>query len=129
MREIPRELDWVKERAACTLERMFALLHESVTEDIKRINTIRKFPESDGFEISPSNDGKAFTVKRAQAIKPVVIFSIESDCISVTGLEGATQEYRISLCDDGRCKLIEHGVPLEQWQVRRAALEALFFRS
>jgi hypothetical protein len=109
---------------------MFALLHQAIEQDVKDINTIRKFSEDTGFEVSSNREGDAFTVKRAQAIKPVVTFAVERHTITVTEIShngSDKQEYRISLCDDGRCKLTHHGAPLEQWQVRKYALERLFF--
>jgi hypothetical protein len=130
MKEIPRELDWVKERATCTIRKMFAHLQLAVDEDIKSINQTRKFPEDSGFGTTMSNDGESFLVKRSEAIKPFVRFAIEGDCIKVSNDGGTLRlEYRITLSDEGRCQLTQNGTPLEQWQVRKMALEGLFFGS
>jgi hypothetical protein len=128
MEKIPRELDWVKERAGCTIERMFSSLHQAVEEDVKIINQARKLPEYSAFVTIPSQDGKSFSVKRAETIRPSVRFAIDGDSIKVSDDAGILRlEYRIVLSDEGRCQLTENGAPLEQWQVRKTTLEGLFF--
>lgn len=130
MEEVPHELDWVKERASCTIQKMFSQLQLAIDEDIKSINQIRKLPEHSAFETSMSSDGESFLVKRSEAIRPFVRFAIEGDSIKVSDDAGALKlEYRIILSNEGRCKLTEHGSELEQWQVRKTALEGLFFPS
>lgn len=129
MDETPKELDWVKERAGCTIEKMFDLLHQAIEEDVKSVNVIRNLPESRQFEVILSKKEYEFKVKMAETVRPFVRFAIEENCIVVTSDSATTpkQEYRISLSNEGRCKLTLHGEELEQWQVRRSALEGLFF--
>lgn len=130
MEEIPRELDWVQVRAICTLDKMFEQLHAAIKNDVADINSIRKFPAETGFEVTESSRAYAFTVKRAEAIRPWVTFAIIGDRINVTtDSDGKGRDYRITMSDEGRCKLIENGEEREQWQVRKAALEWLFFPS
>jgi hypothetical protein len=59
MEKIPRELDWVKERAGCTIKQMFSLLHQAVEEDIKSINQACKSPDYYAFVAIASQDGVA----------------------------------------------------------------------
>lgn len=128
MENVPRELDWVKERAGCTIERMFSLLHQAVEEDVQIINQVRKLPEHAAFVIIPSQDGESFLVKRAETIRPVVRFAKERDTITVTSDTGTPKlVFQIRLSDEGRCKLTENGTEREQWQVRKICLEGLFF--
>jgi hypothetical protein len=128
MEKIPRELNWVKERAGCTIKQMFSLLHQAVEEDVKIINQTGKFPEYYAFVAILSQDGESFSVRRADTTRPFVRFSMAGDIIKVTDDAGIRRlEYRIVLSDEGRCQLTENGTPLEQWQVRKAALEGLFF--
>jgi hypothetical protein len=128
MRGIPRELDWVKERAGCTIKQMFSLLHQAVEEDVKSINQSGKLPGYYSFVVLLSQDGESFSVRRAETIRPSVRFSIDGEVIKVSDDAGIRRlEYRITLSDEGRCQLTENGTPLEQWQVRKAALEGLFF--
>jgi len=107
---------------------MFSLLHQAVEEDIKSINQACKSPDYYAFVAIASQDGESFSVKRAETIRPFVRFSIDGDIIKVSDDAGIRRlEYRIILSDEGRCQLTENGTPLEQWQVRKAALEGLFF--
>jgi hypothetical protein len=128
MGTIPQEFEWVKARSACTIEKMFEQLHEGIGNDVAAINSFRKFPEEKGFEVKQSGREYSFTIKRAEAIRPFVKFAIAGDCINVsTDADKKGRDYRITLSDEGRCKLTENGEEREQWQVRRAALEQLFF--
>ena len=42
MSNAPRELDWVKERAACTVAQIFSQLHQGVENDVKSVNLARE---------------------------------------------------------------------------------------
>jgi hypothetical protein len=128
MEEIPRELDWVKERAACTIDKMFVLLHKAVEDDAKRVNEIRRLPDYAAFEVILNREGDIFTVKAAEALKPYVKFTKEDDTIIVSS-DPTTVDMvlRVGLSDEGRCKLTDNASELEQWQVRKIALEGLFF--
>lgn len=128
MSNAPRELDWVKERAACTVAQIFSQLHQGVENDVKSVNLARELSPPAEFAVIVGADGKSFTVKRSDAIRPFVKWSLEDDHIRVSDDYGqTTAQLRITFSNEGRCKLTEHGVELEQWQVRRSALEGLFF--
>ncbi|MGA3161864.1 MAG: hypothetical protein ABSC77_11665 [Terracidiphilus sp.] len=128
MGTIPQELEWVKVKATCIIEKMFEQLHQGVGDDVTAINLFRKFPEEKGFEVEQSSREYSFTIKRADAIRPFVKFAIVGDCINVsTDADKKGHDYHITLNDEGRCKLTENGEEREQWQVRRASLEPLFF--
>jgi hypothetical protein len=130
MSSVPRELDWVKERAACTVAQIFSQLHQGVEDDVKSANLARQLLPAVAFAIIVSADGGSFTVKRSDAIRPFVKWSLEDDHIRVSDDYGqTTAQLRITFSNEGRCKLTEHGEELEQWQVRRSALEGLFFAS
>jgi TusA-related sulfurtransferase len=128
---IPQEFEWVMARATCTIEKMFEQFHQGVVDDVVAINSLRKFPEEKGFKVEQSGREYSFIIKRAEAIRPFVKFSIAvGDCINVsTDADKNGRDYRITLNDEGRCKLTENGEEHEQWQVRRASLESLFFPS
>jgi hypothetical protein len=128
MGTIPQELEWVTAKATCTIEKMFEQLYQEVGDDVAAINSFRKFPEEKGFKVEQSGREYSFTIKRAEAIRPFVKFAIVRDCINIsTDADKKGREYHITLNDEGRCKLTENGEEREQWQVRRAALEPLFF--
>jgi|SRR5271163_5068120 len=125
MNGIPRELDWVKERAACTSEKVLSQLHRSVEEDVKTANSI--FPREPLLQVVVT-DEQAFTVRRGETLKPVVAFMLEGGCIVVTSsLSREEWRFTVGLNNEGRCQLRQNGEEYEQWQVRKMALEGLFF--
>jgi len=131
MGEIPRELDWVKKRAACSLKQVFSELHRGVMEDVKDANEVLSTsPRRTPFEVIVSRDGEDFTVQRGESIRPTVSFVILGEHIAISS--SATNEkweFTVGLNNEGRCLLRENGDEFEQWQVRKMALEGLFFGS
>lgn len=126
MNGIPRELDWVKERAACTLAKVFRELHYGVAEDVKTANSL-SLPNGNSFQVVIA-DEKAFTVRHGEAIKPVVTFMLEDKRIVISSdVSNEELRFTVGLNDEGRCQLRQNGHEFEQWQVRRMALEGLFF--
>jgi hypothetical protein len=129
MNGIPRELDWVQARAACSIAKVFTELHDGVTKDVKAANSSCT-PSSRGtlFELVPDKSSKAFTVRREETFQPSVVFMLDADHIGITST--ATNEelrFTVGLNDEGRCQLRSNSHEYEQWQVRKMALEALFF--
>jgi hypothetical protein len=131
MEKVPYELDWVKKRAACSLKQVFSELHRGVIEDVKDANDIsplstRRTP----FEVTVGRAGEDFTVQRGESVRPVVTFLILGDHISIsTNASSEKWEFTVGLNDEGRCLLRQNGQEYEQWQVRKMALEGLFFNS
>lgn len=126
---MPRELDWVKARAACSLAKVFSELHDAVDEDVRKANEVcPPSPSNPGFElvVSPSRD--VFKVRRLETINPVVTFSLEVDRIHISSsLTNEQWNYTVGLNGEGRCVLRQSGDDFEKWQVRKTALEGLFF--
>ena len=122
MSEIPRDLDWVKEKAACSLAKVFKEIQAGVEQDIKNMNASLQGKD---FGISPESTG--FVVHHLNLSKSVLFYP-ESDHIRIMN-QVTNEDYRVTLTlnVEGRCKLLIAGDELEQWQVRRKALEALFF--
>jgi hypothetical protein len=122
---IPRELDWVKERAACSLARVFQDLHMGVQGDVRKMNEIRK---EEAFGTRPTDRPNRFIAFRMDDLMRVVHFALEPTLIEIRdGVSGQSFDVGITLNDEGQCKLRIGGDELEQWQVRRRVLEALFF--
>ncbi len=126
--EIPRELNWVKERAACTAERIFFQIVDGIKKDIAERNIINS---KAAFLSDLSGDGKTFVVGEGGNFA-------RSERIRITALDGKIEmiddfrkmviDAEVFLNDEGRCKLrLSDGKELEQWQFRRMVLEDLFF--
>lgn len=126
--DIPRELNWVKERAACTAERIFIQIVDGMKKDIVERNIVNSRA---AFLSDLSSDGKTFVVGEGGNFA-------RRERIRITAVDGKIEmmdEFRkmvidaeVFLNDDGRCKLrLSDGREIEQWQFRRMVLEDLFF--
>lgn len=126
--DIPRELDWVKERTACTADRIFIQVVEGMKKDIAERNVANSnAPVLGDF----TADGKTFVIgeggnfARRERIR----------LASLNGKIEAHDDFRkvviaaeVFLNDEGRGKLrLSDGKEIEQWQFRRMVLEDLFF--
>jgi len=126
--DVPQELDWVKKRAACSLKQVFCELHRGVVEDVKDANESLqpKMP----FDVVVSKLGEDFTVQRAESLRPTTSFVLLGQHIVISSSASKEQwKFTVGLNNDGRCQLRWDGQEYEQWQVRKMALESLFFGS
>lgn len=122
---IPAELDWVTERSKCTLANMFERLREDIAKDVDTRNALK----CDAATFDISSDSDRFVVGRSAAGETArtATFIRRDRIIAVKWDSRPGFEAGVSLCDDGACRLSIDGSPLELWQVRRRALEPLFF--
>jgi hypothetical protein len=126
MNDTPRTLDWVKERAACSLAQVFKELQLGVEEDVRAINDVRALDDDHKFQTSPINH-TGFVVYRNVSAKNVRFF-LQPDHIEIDNdVSGEKHTATITLNNEGRCKPVLNGEELELWQLRRTALEPLFF--
>lgn len=127
IKEVPENLDWVNARAGCSMYKMFRELRNEVLEDIKKRNDARKEGERVRFDFG-GDSGKGFSVFREGASGTACIdFTISDEGINVANAEQVMFTATITLNDQGRCLFMIGGKELEKWQVRRMALEGLFF--
>ena len=125
MEAIPSELNWVPIRHKCTIVQMFRELHVGVEKDVDEANKIRELADDIAFRvISKSSD--TFVVVQSSGAR--VKFSLRDDTIEIAD-EVCNQKHvvRHTLTDECRCKFVIGQEELEQWQVRRRALEGLLF--
>jgi hypothetical protein len=136
--DAPPTLNWVKARADCSLRNAFNALAEGAEEDTKAVKSVVDGRSRIAFSVfRPSN--KRFSVTRIDDpitnIRQSVDFELGSNEITVYGASNGSNEVMfragIALNNVGQCKLTIKGEEdrgeLEQWQVRRRALEKLFF--
>jgi hypothetical protein len=133
MEETPEELDWVNARADCELETAFQKLSEAVEEDVDLFHARLKPPSPSAVVFQKRDDFLVFPVfsvfRRMPAGTLTVIFHQKTNQIEIEDSCGAQIRNATSLfTTNGRCKFLVGGEELEQWQLRRAALEAIFFR-
>lgn len=118
--------NWVVERAKCSLEGVFKKLELQVRDDVKEINQLR--PDHQ-YIFTPNN--VRFSVTSHTGIS--VDFSLTSKAIVISNNDNVLFEATLTLNDDGDCRINLKGKngqqenELQFWQVRRRALEPLFF--
>jgi len=121
------KIDWVTERSACTLPRVFHRLRQEVEADVKTRNSLR--PELAPYEFSIAENVNDFSVilQNGDARKTVK-FSLTDYAILVYDSNGnQVLEVTSRLSDAGKCELFFNQEVHESWQVRRIALEGLMF--
>jgi hypothetical protein len=126
------EFDWVSAQAECTAASMFERLRTHVREDVQRRNIL--LGRTDGWRFEFETEDDAFEVARVSGslVDPktsaVVTFEktgrriqihsedIEVDIIAVVTLDAG-----------GACRLVVGEAFYSEWEIRRMALELLFF--
>lgn len=119
--------DWVTERSACTLPKVFHTLLLQVEGDVKTRNSLR--PQNSPYEFSIEQNGGDFKVLLTTGdVRDSVTFVLSERSILVRdGQANQIFEITSNLTPEGHCHLVVNNQSLEFWQVRRMALEGLFF--
>jgi hypothetical protein len=113
---------------------VFQSLQEGVSSDVEDMKSLSQGGRF-SFELSVHSN-KTFSVNRIDEsmgfpLGESVVFNLGSDAIGVHLRDNKENREMfsaaITLDDDGNCKLRVGDKSLEQWQVRRMALEPLFF--
>ena len=123
------EFDWVAERSACTLPKLFRQLREEIEGDVKERNAQR--PDNALYEFLVEDKDSSFVVVlHAADYRRTVTFLFEDHAIIVLDPSG-NQMFEVTLLftDEGKCRLKAKEENREPWQVRRMALEDLLFRT
>lgn len=127
--DAPVNLDWIRERAKCSLPIVFKELEQGVRDDIETIKKL--FPEDPAkYGITTGRNRFDVSVVRdpmVALISDQVGFELSKDRITIRGTNDVALTAELTLNRDGRCKLRVGDDELEQWQVRRMALEKLIF--
>jgi hypothetical protein len=120
--------DWVTERSACSLPKVFTALRAQVEADVKTRNGLR--PGNSPYEFSVKEDNGEFTVLlKAQQLQQSVVFRLADHAILVRDDKSNPMfEVTAAFSDEGECRLKVNGEERDFWQVRRMALEELMFR-
>ena len=133
MNNIPQDLNWVKVRAACSVATVFSELFHGIQQDVQEANQLEQetfpgYPKVEKFFVKPNELGNFFVVWENGNPLTEVKFRRDKDRIVVSGYKFGT-DITLTLDDMGRCKLRVNteDEALEQWQVRKRLLEALFF--
>jgi hypothetical protein len=129
----PNDFDWVAAQAKCTPQAMFERLQSGVKKDVERRNFLagREEPwkfefheEEDRFEVSRVVSAD-FTGSKTDAF---VRFERQGRRIQILG-EGVDVDFTAIVALDvaGSCRFIVGEAEYSDWEIRRMALEQLFF--
>jgi hypothetical protein len=121
------DFDWITARSGCSLVQMFLKLKRDLQEDLLIAKPL--FRES-GRIFNLNENATSLTVFE-EAIPPRGIsfeLNDSTSAILVKDLKG-TQKFAIAITlnEERECVFVVDGEELESWQVRRKALESLFF--
>ena len=132
----PDDFDWVSAQAKCTTTTMFDHLRTQVQADVVRRNGL--FGRDDGmrFEVHDSEDEEedAFDVARLEGRGPspqvtaLVVFARAGKRIHITSEDYEIDVTAIVTLDPaGVCRYVVGEAIYSEWEIRRMALEQLFF--
>ena len=129
----PDQFQWVSAQAECTATVMFERLRVGVKEDVERRNALVGLDDGSRFEFS--EDGEAFDVARLEdsrfsnaKIAALVRFERTGRRINVRGEDVDVDFTAILILDPaGQCRFVVGEALYAEWEVRRMALELLFF--
>jgi hypothetical protein len=125
---VPDDFDWIAAQSTCTAESMFARLQAGVTKDVRSRNGLIgrddhwKFEivtDVDDFEVErvgPSSGGAAVTFTREGRRIHVHGDGVDIDFTAIVALNAA-----------GACRFVVGEAEYLDWEVRKMALELLFF--
>ena len=126
------EFDWVSAQSACTAEAMFERLRKGAEKDVEIRNRLSG-PDDVRYELH--DDGEQFEVSRVAqsgSSKPktvaFVTFTREGRSINVTG-DGVDVDFIaiVAVNHEGICHFFVGEIEYADWQIRKLALEHLFF--
>jgi hypothetical protein len=128
------DFDWVGAQAQCTASSMFERLRTRVREDVQKRNGLFDRPDHWKFEFYDEDDGQ-FEVSRhvpsgstGPKVIGAVMFSREGSRIHVQGEDVDVDFVAVVTLDvTGACRFVVGEAMYSDWEIRRMALELLFF--
>lgn len=129
----PEDFDWVSAQAGCTPSALFERLRAGVKQDVERRNALVGLEDGARFEFS--EDSEAFDVARLEGarfgdarIAALVRFERVGRRINVHGEDVDVDFTAVPTLDQaGQCRLVVGEALYTEWEIRRMALELLFF--
>jgi hypothetical protein len=126
----PETFDWVTARAKCSSVEIFAKLRMAAEQDVQRRLALRKHDET-WFRFVAGNELRFAVVAEEPItnISKTITFSMFDGQIKAADAEGKIiVTGRPTLGDDGECRVrIAADKTVDLWQLRKMALEDLFF--
>ena len=125
------DFDWVGAQAKCSAALMFERLQTHVEEDVRRRNGLLGRPDGWKFEFYAEDDADVFEVSRlvgSGKVAAVVQFERVGRRIHIQGEDIDVDLTAIVTVDtSGMCRFVVGEAMYSDWELRRMALELLFF--
>jgi hypothetical protein len=128
----PDNFDWVTARHKCSAFMLFEKLKLLVSEDVELRNSIRVKNTGEPYFKLLDTGRSAFSVTAEQMERQIhlsVMFNWRGNEITVASGQGVIFKATVTLNNDGDCKPQIDGKEYDLWQLRKMALEGLFFRN
>jgi hypothetical protein len=128
--EVPKTLDWVAARAACSVDTLFEMLAQVIESDVEAIRKV--IDTRTVFRLNRPASNKVVVVRDDPSFTYTVTFTHDGSSINVTTRTREREADPVFMAKPrfdqaGVCRLELDGQPMELWQVSRKALEGLFF--
>jgi len=120
------DFDWVRARAKCSSVEVFERLRLQVKADIEVRNKLLADQRGAFSMVEPENK-PSFSVILCSNPLLGITFNLVEEKITVDHKGHPLFESTLTLCDDGQCRVKIKEQERELWQMRRMALEELFF--
>jgi hypothetical protein len=121
------DFDWVSALSECSIGTIFEKLKLQIKNDVEtRDRLLKDTPYCFKFE---SNHRDFSAILDGKGIHRSINFSLGERSISVSDGGNLMFEATVTLNDEGRCVARVNDQERELWQVRKMALEKLFFLS
>jgi hypothetical protein len=125
------DFDWVGAQATCSAAAMFGRLQTQVEDDVRRRNGLLGRPDGWKFEFHADNEAAIFDVSRLLANGASVAsvqFELAGRRILIQGKDLDVDLTAIVTLDtSGLCRYVVGEAMYSEWELRRMALELLFF--
>jgi hypothetical protein len=131
--QVPDNFDWVSAQAKCSAAVMYDRLRTQVRDDVQRRNGV--FNRQDGWKFEFHEDDDGFEASRvvgsgltAPKVGAIVRFERAGRRIHVMG-EDIDVDFTavVTLDVAGVCRFVVGEAVYSEWEIRRMALEQLFF--
>ena len=123
----PETFDWVTARANCSIGDFFERLRNQVKNDVTLRNSSKQEKHYTFNFVDVASDCFSVTVE-GQTNRAAVRFDLTADHISISAMDGLQYDVSVTLGGDGECRARIAEQTYDLWQVRKMALEDLFFR-
>jgi len=118
--------DWVTARSVCSPAKLFQKLTLEVEQDVKTRQASLPAGCGYGFDFN-SNGGSIGVGINGNRLCRMVTFELTEWGIVVRHDQTLLFEAKLTLNDDGECRLKVDGKEYQSWQFRKLALEGFFF--